>query len=98
MAAHHGPPPLPPPPPPVGAGGVCCCSPPPPPPPSPAAATGWRRCRLLLQPAARAGSHPRLNLLALRLQNRGSEECDLLAQLETAQDFGVVKIADSHAD
>src|ERR1700694_1413358 len=56
---------------------------------------GWR-CRLL-QPGACASSHPSLNLLALRLQDRRSEEGDLLSLFESVQDFGVVKIAYSDA-
>ena len=47
-----------------------------------------------MQPGARASSHPSLNLLALRLQYRRSEERDLLALFQSAQDLCVVEIAD----
>jgi hypothetical protein len=45
-------------------------------------ATGGRSC-LLLQPSTRAGPDASLQLFALRLQHRGSEERNLLALLDS---------------
>src|SRR3954471_21610606 len=59
-------------------------------------AGGWSG--LLLQSATGAGSHPRLQLVTLRLQNGRAEQRHLLSLLYTAQDLGVVEIADPDAD
>ena len=50
-----------------------------------------------MQSTARTGTYARLKLVTLRLQHCRTEQRDLLALLQAAQNLGVVEVADTES-